>query len=102
MDGRAHSGIPCFAGSLSNRSFGMKPVAPVISIDQPGRLRNCNLMALYNVSRPTLHRHIKQGKIPRSDGKDGSKPYWNTWTIHAHMMGTADTSKPVFGAVDKS
>lgn len=58
-----------------------KPVAPVIDINQPGRLRVAHILALFGISHSTLYARIQAGKFPPKDGKDGSIPYWHTSTI---------------------
>ncbi len=58
-----------------------KAKSPIIDINQPGRLRVSNLMALLNISHSTLYVGIKSGRYPQQDGKDGSFPFWNTETI---------------------
>lgn len=62
-------------------SYRRKPLAPLISLDQPGRLRFANLMALLSVSHQTLYSQIKGGSVPHPDGYDGNRPYWFTSTI---------------------
>lgn len=54
---------------------------PMISLDQPGRLRVGNLMAIFNVSHATLYAGLKSGRYPKADGRDGNFPYWNTNSI---------------------
>ncbi|GAB3626939.1 hypothetical protein PTE30175_03540 [Pandoraea terrae] len=67
---------------------GVKPKAPLIDLNQPGRLRVANLMALYNLaSANTLYTRLHLGKIPPPDGRDGKSPYWLTSTIRAHLEG---------------
>lgn len=61
--------------------------APIISLDQPGRLRIENLMALYSVCHQTLYERLKTGAIPKADGYDGRRPYWNTATIKSALLG---------------
>ncbi|GAB3096286.1 hypothetical protein [Cupriavidus yeoncheonensis] len=64
----------------------VKPKAPLITLDQPGRLRIANLLALYGRKSPnTLHTWLHLGKIPQPDGYDGKSPYWLTSTIRAHL-----------------
>lgn len=62
-----------------------KPVAPVISLSEPGRLRLANLLHMFGVSRTTLHVGIKSGRYPKPDGRDGRMPYWNTATVRAWL-----------------
>ncbi len=55
--------------------------APIISLDQPGRLRVAHVLCLLSVSHSTLYVGIKTGRYPKPDGYDGKIPYWNTSTI---------------------
>ena len=65
--------------------------APVIPIDQPGRLRVANIMALLGISRATLYSGLKPKpgetttRYPQPDGHDGKFPYWKTSTIKAFL-----------------
>lgn len=67
--------------------------APIISLDQPGRLRMANLMAIFGCSHTTIYQRIKRGEFPKPDGYDlphrpvgkQGRPYWNTATIRAHL-----------------
>jgi predicted DNA-binding transcriptional regulator AlpA len=59
--------------------------APLISLDQTGRLRVSNLTALLAVSRSTLYAGIASGRYPKPDGKDGRMPYWLTSNIKAFI-----------------
>ncbi len=59
--------------------------APIIRIDQPGRLRVGNLLALYGVSHQTFYARLKQRIYPKPDGYDGKFPYWKTGTIKAFL-----------------
>lgn len=68
-----------------NKSGHTRPRQPAISLDQPGRLRVANLLALLNVSHSTLYAGIKSGRYPNADGRDGSFPYWNTATIKNYL-----------------
>lgn len=65
-----------------------KAVAPVVSLDQPGRLRVANLMALLGISRPSVYARVADGRLPAADGHDG-RPYWNTQTVRAYLSGGA-------------
>jgi predicted DNA-binding transcriptional regulator AlpA len=58
-----------------------RPVAPVLDLNGPGRLRVAHLLALLGVSHSTLYSRIKGGHFPPPDGYDGSMPYWKTSTI---------------------
>ena len=64
-----------------------KPKAPVISLEQEGRLRVCNLLALFGVSHATLYSGLKSKRYPKPDGYDGKIPYWNTLTIRQYLQG---------------
>jgi hypothetical protein len=55
--------------------------APTISLQQPGRLRIANLMALLSISHQTLYVRLKSGLVPPPDGYDGVRPYWFTESI---------------------
>lgn len=96
MDGcSTQSGSPCVA-DMAIKEKTVKAKAPITSLDSPGLLRVCNLMALYNISRPTLYRRLLDGLIPPPDGKDGSKPYWSNQTIK-HHLDRLSSSKQVSG-----
>lgn len=58
-----------------------RPRQPTISLDQMGRLRVANLLAIFNVSHSTLYAGLKSSRYPSFDGRDGRIPYWNTSTI---------------------
>ncbi len=62
-----------------------RPRQPEISLDQMGRLRVANLLAIFNVSHSTLYSGIHSGRYPAPDGRDGSFPYWNTATIKTFL-----------------
>lgn len=77
---------------FTTRKTSQPPVKPInrghskalpvnISLDQPGRLRVGHLMNLFSVSHATLYSRIKNGLIPKCDGKDGGRPFWKTETI---------------------
>jgi len=55
--------------------------APIISLDQPGRLRVAHLLSLLSVSHSTLYAGIKSGRYPKPDGIDGKIPFWWTSTV---------------------
>ncbi|MCA8493577.1 hypothetical protein [Burkholderia arboris] len=70
---------------------GVKPKPPLIDLNQPGRLKIANLLALYNIaSANTLYQRLHAGKIPPPDGRDGRSPYWLTSTIRVHLEGAPD------------
>ena len=59
--------------------------APAISLDQPGRLRVANLLALFGISHSTLYAGLKTSRYPKADGKDGRFPFWKTATIKGFL-----------------
>lgn len=60
--------------------------APLISLDQPGRLRVAHLLAILGISHSTLYAGLKTGRYPQPDGRDGKLPYWRTTgTIKAFL-----------------
>jgi predicted DNA-binding transcriptional regulator AlpA len=61
------------------------PKAPMIRLDQPGRLRLANLLALFNCAHSTFYDRMKCGRYPKPDGYDGKCPYWKTSTIRAFL-----------------
>jgi hypothetical protein len=67
------------------------PKAPIISLDQPGRLRVAHLLAILGVSHGTLYAGLrpKPGetatRYPKPDGRDGRFPYWKTATVKAFL-----------------
>lgn len=62
-----------------------KPQAPIIELDQPGRLRVAHVMAILSISHSLLYQGMKEGRYPKPDGWDGKFPYWNTGTISAFL-----------------
>lgn len=63
------------------------PEAPIISLDQPGRLRVRHLCALFSTSRPTFYVRLRAGLLPRPDGYDGRFPWWSTATVRKALGG---------------
>ena len=65
--------------------------APVIGLDQDGRLRVCHLLAILGVSHATLYAGLKPKpgemttRYPLPDGRDGKFPYWKTAAIKAYL-----------------
>jgi predicted DNA-binding transcriptional regulator AlpA len=57
-----------------------------IDLEQPGRLRTGHLMTLFSVSHSTLYNRIRAGTLPKPDGTDGTRPYWNTQTIRQTLQ----------------
>ena len=73
------------ATQKKKKSGHTRPRPPVINLDQEGRLRVGNLLAILNVSHSTLSAGVKSGRYPAPDGRDGSFPYWMTSTIRAFL-----------------
>jgi predicted DNA-binding transcriptional regulator AlpA len=63
------------------RSGHTRPVAPTISLHQPGRLRVAHVLALLSVSHSTFYAGLRKGRYPKADGHDGKLPFWSTQTI---------------------
>lgn len=80
--------------SKSKKGHVRKPVAPTISLDQPGRLRLKHLMHLFQCSHTTIYTRMAQEAIPKPDGYDmqnrpkgkQGRPYWYTATILPLMV----------------
>lgn len=65
---------------------GTQPKVPVISLDQPGLIRNANFQALLGgLSQAAFYQRRKKGLIPPPDGFD-PRPYWRTSTVKAYLM----------------
>ena len=62
-----------------------KPMAPTISLDQPGRLRVAHLLSVFGVAHSTLYQGIQVKRYPKPDGYDGKMPYWKTETIRVFL-----------------
>jgi hypothetical protein len=68
--------------STSSRSH-VLPKAPIISLDLPGRLLTCHVLALSGWSHSTLYQRISEGfPAPR---KDGRLNYWTTDVIRTAL-----------------
>ena len=77
---------PFTSARLSPKKSGhTRPRQPEISLEQTGRLRVANLLAILNVSHSTLYAGLKSGRYPSPDGRDGSFPFWRTSTIRAFL-----------------
>lgn len=61
-----------------------KAVAPVVSLDQSGILRICNLMAVLSLSRASIYVRIGDGRLPKPDGDDG-RPWWRTESVKTFL-----------------
>lgn len=69
------------------RSGHTKPQAPLIPLDQPGRLRVAHLQALLgDLSHSAFYQRRKMKQVPPPDGYDGRRPYWNTATVRAFLQ----------------
>jgi hypothetical protein len=76
-----------------SRSNERRPKAPLIPLDQPGRLRISNLQALFGCSHATIYKRLEQGALPCPDGYDlpnrpkgrRGRPYWYTSTIRPFL-----------------
>ena len=70
---------------IKNKSGHTQPRQPAISLEQTGRLRVANMLAILNVSHATFYAGLKTGRYPSHDGKDGSFPYWMTSSIKSFL-----------------
>lgn len=70
---------------LPKKTGHTRPRRPEMSLNEPGRLRVSNLLALLNISHSTLYAGLKHGRYPSPDGKDGNFPYWKTSTIKTFL-----------------
>lgn len=61
------------------------PRRPLIDLNEPGRLRTANVLALLGISHSTLYLRLKAGTVPAPDGRDGRLVYWRTETIRAFL-----------------
>jgi hypothetical protein len=61
------------------------PKAPLIGLDQTGRLRLANCLAILSIHHSTFCRGVRSGRYPPPDGRDGKFPYWNTKTIASFL-----------------
>lgn len=66
------------------------PRAPQIDLDGPGRLRTAHVLALFSISHSTLYSRIREGTLPKWDGTDGNRNYWNTSTIREALAAKSD------------
>ncbi len=77
---------PPISAEIAEHKFRRKgPQAPVISLDQPGRLRVAHLLALFSVSRATFYVRLNAGMYPKPDGHDGRFPFWKTSSVKAFL-----------------
>ena len=73
------------ASNRTKKSGHTRPRRPEISLEETGRLRVANLLAILNISHATLYAGLQTGRYPKPDGRDGSFPYWMTSTIKAFL-----------------
>lgn len=76
--------------STAKKSGHTKPKAPIVPLDQPGRLRVSNMMAILGVSHSTFVQGVKSGRYPPPDGRDGSFPFWYNSTGKKCLSSDAD------------
>jgi predicted DNA-binding transcriptional regulator AlpA len=69
----------------TKRTGHTRPRQPTISLEDTGRLRVANMLAILNISHSTLYAGLKSGRYPSPDGRDGSFPYWKTSTIREFL-----------------
>lgn len=62
------------------RSGHAKPRAPLISLNQPGRLYTGHVLAVANFSASSLFQRIKEGRWP-APHRDGHRNYWHTHEV---------------------
>ena len=60
--------------------------APLISLNQPGRLRVAHVMSVLGVGHSTLYAGIRVNRYPQPDGHDGRIPYWFTETVRQYLQ----------------
>jgi hypothetical protein len=67
--------------SQRSGTFARRARAPLMRLDQPGRLYVAHLMHLFQCSHQTIYSRIRKGVYPQPDGRDGKRPYWLTTTV---------------------
>lgn len=78
----------------SLKSGHTRPRAPMISLDQAGRLRVAHLLCLFSVSHATFYKRLQKGLYPAPDGRDGKMPFWSTATIRAFLAASSPGEEP--------
>lgn len=68
----------------------VRPQAPDIDLNGPGRLRTKHVLALFGFCHSTLYSRMDAGEFPKPDGQDGRILYWNTETIRERLIGNAN------------
>lgn len=76
--------------SKARKSGHTKPKAPIVPLDQPGRLRVSNMMAILGVGHSTFVQGVKKGRYPPPDGRDGSFPFWYNSTGRKCVAGNPE------------
>ena len=71
--------------SRAKKNGHTKPKAPLTPLDQVGRLRVSNWLALLGVCHSTFVKGVKSGRYPAPDGYDGRFPYWNNATARKFL-----------------
>jgi len=62
-----------------------QPKAPLITLDEPGLIRNAHFQALLGgLSQAAFYQRRKKGMVPPPDGYD-PRPYWRTSTVKAYL-----------------
>lgn len=74
------------APKVQKKSGHTRARQPAMGLEQTGRLRVANLLAILNVSHATFYAGLKTGRYPAPDGRDGSFPYWMTSTIRLFLQ----------------
>jgi predicted DNA-binding transcriptional regulator AlpA len=78
-----------FRHKVSGSRGHVLPKAPEIDINNPGRLRTANVLAICGISHSTLYSRMAALSFPKPDGKDGGLLYWNTATIREYLQGSS-------------
>ncbi|QIN63108.1 hypothetical protein SBC1_31320 [Caballeronia sp. SBC1] len=64
-----------------------QPKAPLITLDEPGLIRNAHFQALLGgLSQAAFYQRRKKGAVPPPDGHD-PRPYWKTSTVKSFLDG---------------
>ncbi|SFM42791.1 hypothetical protein SAMN05421863_102827 [Nitrosomonas communis] len=74
----------------STRSGHTQPKAPLVPLEQEGRLRVANWLALLGVCHSTFIKGVKSGRYPKPDGYDGRFPYWRNETARRFLIGESE------------
>lgn len=60
------------------------PQAPLIPLDQPGRLLTCHVLAVSGWSHSKLYKKLAEASFP-APMKDGRLNYWTTETVRVAL-----------------